>query len=78
MSHRPGLDRCGKFRPHRHSIPGRPARSESLYHVTRISDCVSTAVARRGKNFCLITTQIALWKCYKILLVLKTEAEMSA
>jgi hypothetical protein len=26
-----GLDGCGKYRPHRGSIPGRPARNESLY-----------------------------------------------
>jgi hypothetical protein len=27
------LERCGKSRPHRDSISGRPARSESLYRL---------------------------------------------
>ena len=31
MGPRAGLDRCGKSRPHRDSIPDRPARSQSLY-----------------------------------------------
>ena len=29
-----GLDRCGKSRTHPDSIPGRPARSESLYRLS--------------------------------------------
>ena len=29
-----GLDRCGKSRPHRDSIPGPSARSESLYRLS--------------------------------------------
>ena len=29
-----GLDRCGKSRPHRDSIPDRPARSQSLYRLS--------------------------------------------
>jgi hypothetical protein len=28
-----GVDGCGKSRPHRDSIPNRPARSESLYRL---------------------------------------------
>ena len=31
---RAGLDECGKFRPHRDSIPGHPACSESLYRLS--------------------------------------------
>jgi len=31
---RAGLDRCGKSRPHRVSIPDRPARSQSLYRLS--------------------------------------------
>ena len=31
---RAGLDRCGKSRPHRNSIPDRPARSQSLYRLS--------------------------------------------
>jgi len=31
---RAGLDGCGKSRPHRDSIPDRPARSESLYQLS--------------------------------------------
>ena len=30
MSHRAGMDGCGKSRPHRIRSPDRPARSESL------------------------------------------------
>ena len=30
---RTGLDGCEKSRPHRDSIPDRPARSESLYRL---------------------------------------------
>jgi predicted solute-binding protein len=30
----PGLERCGKFRPHRHSIPGRPTSSHLLYRLS--------------------------------------------
>jgi len=30
---RTGLERCGKSRPHRDSIPDRPARSQSLYRL---------------------------------------------
>jgi len=30
---RAGLDRCGKSRPHRDSIPDRPNRSQSLYRL---------------------------------------------
>jgi len=30
---RAGLDRCGKSRPHRDSIPDRPARSQSIYRL---------------------------------------------
>ena len=29
-----GLDECGKSRPHRDSIPDRPARSQSLYRLS--------------------------------------------
>jgi len=31
---RAGLDRCGKSRPHRDSIPDPPARSQSLYRLS--------------------------------------------
>jgi hypothetical protein len=31
---RAGLYRCGKSRPHRNSIPGRPSRSQSLYRLS--------------------------------------------
>ena len=31
---RAGLDRCGKSRPHRDSIPNRPAHSQSLYRLS--------------------------------------------
>jgi hypothetical protein len=31
---RVGLDNCGKSRPHRDSIPDRPARSQSLYRLS--------------------------------------------
>ena len=31
---RASLDRCGKSRPHRDSIPGPPARSQSLYRLS--------------------------------------------
>ena len=34
MDPRAGLDRCGKSRPRRDSIPGRPARSQSLYRLS--------------------------------------------
>ena len=31
---RAGLDGCGNSRPHRDSIPDRPARSQSLYRLS--------------------------------------------
>ena len=31
---RAGLDRCRKSRPHRDSIPDRPARNQSLYRLS--------------------------------------------
>ena len=34
MGPRAGLDKCGISRPHRDSIPGRPARSQSLYRLS--------------------------------------------
>ena len=34
MGHRTGLDGYGKSRPLRDSIPGRPARSQSLYRLS--------------------------------------------
>ena len=42
MGPRAGLDRCGKSRLHRDSIPDRPARSHSLYRLSYRAhvDCV--------------------------------------
>ena len=34
MGPRASLDGCGKIRPHRDSIPDRPARSVSLYRLS--------------------------------------------
>jgi len=34
---RAGLDRCGKSRPHRDSIPNRPARNQSLYRLSYLA-----------------------------------------
>ena len=34
MGPRAGLDRCGKSRPNRDSIPDRPVRSQSLYRLS--------------------------------------------
>ena len=34
MGLRADPDRCGKSRPHRDSIPDRPARSQSLYRLS--------------------------------------------
>ena len=34
MGPRAGLDRCGKSRPQRDSIPDGPARSQSLYRLS--------------------------------------------
>ena len=36
---RAGLDRCGKSRLHRDSIPDRPARSQSLYRLRYPARC---------------------------------------
>ena len=33
MGLKAGLDRCGESRPHRDSIPNRPARRQSLYRL---------------------------------------------
>ena len=37
---RAGLDRCGKSRLHRDSIPNRPAHSQSLYRLSYPAHCV--------------------------------------
>ena len=34
---RASLDRCGKTRPHRDSIPDRPARSQSVYRLSYLA-----------------------------------------
>ena len=34
MGPRAGLDQCGKSRPNRDWIPGRPARNQSLYRLS--------------------------------------------
>jgi hypothetical protein len=34
VRHSAGLDVCGKYRPHRDSIPGRSSRSKSLYRLS--------------------------------------------
>ena len=40
---RAGLDRGGKSRPHRDSIPNRPARSQSLYRLSYLAQHVMRA-----------------------------------
>jgi hypothetical protein len=42
---RAGLDRCGKSRLHRDSIPDRPARSQSLYRLGYPAHRIHKAVA---------------------------------
>jgi hypothetical protein len=40
---RAGLERCRKSRPHRYSIPDRPARSQSLYWLSYPAHSVSSS-----------------------------------
>ena len=50
----------GKYRPHRDSIPDRPARSQSLYHwATRPTDVLMAYAIIRMRP---INTQLPLWE----------------
>ena len=39
MGPRAGLERCGKSRPHRDSIPDQPAHNQSLYRLSYPARC---------------------------------------
>jgi len=51
---RADLDRCEKSRPHRDSIPDRPARSQSLYRLSYLEpNCSMRSDGRKDKNVVL-------------------------
>jgi len=52
---RAGLDRCGKSRPHRDSIPDRPARSQSLYRLSYRNHRLSSVPPRKCRDINTIT-----------------------
>ena len=66
-----GLDRCGKYRPHRDSIPDRLARSQSLY-LLRYPAHLPTSACTRS---ILEVTSILLWISFNALSVQPRSAE---
>jgi hypothetical protein len=69
---RAGLDRCGKSRPHRDSIPDRPARGQSLgtanmtghgQHCSKFVICVVLFVIRIVLLLVVLFCVLFMCKC---------------
>ena len=58
MGPRAGLNRCGKSRPHRNSIPNRPVRGESLY---RLSYSDPLPFSYRELNYCFFNNRVGVF-----------------
>jgi hypothetical protein len=72
---RAGLERCGISRPHRDSIPDRPARSQSLYRLSYPSPLVDLRLCVVNAEFGYMrysksSSDTTYWICYKLALFL--------
>jgi hypothetical protein len=58
-----GLDMCGKSRPHRDSIPDRPARSQSLYRLSYPAHLDSNKFSQIYGRWCADVVRLSTLHC---------------